>query len=115
MAIANKEKRKVASDAIKNIKMHSAGYKIPKPKKSELATCYAPGSSDGIDYPSMYLNSKNVPELKGYDVEDGVLLLIKGKVTSHSLDERRGNKRETWDIEIKEIACLNKKEKKDKY
>ena len=106
----NKDKRKVVSDILKGVKMHNAGYTPPKPKKGE-DMCYGPSMSDGVIYPSLYINSKNAPELKGYDVEDEVLLLIKGKITSHSLDERRGsNSRETWDIQINEIACLNKKD-----
>jgi hypothetical protein len=107
------EKRKIVSDIIKNVKLHNAGYKPPKRKKNEDMCC-APDMSNGVIYPSLYINSKNAPELKGYDAESEVLLLVKGKITSHSLNENMGESRETWDIQIKEIACLNKKEKEDK-
>ena len=106
----NKQKRQVLSETLKGVKMHNAGYK-PKKQDGDYP-CMASSSSDNVVYPSLYLNSKNVPEMKGYDVEDEVLFMIKGKITSHSLNENSKNSRETWDIQIKEIACLNKKDSK---
>lgn len=100
------KKNKLVSDILKSVKLKDAGYKPPKPKKADL--CCGPIGGEGISYPSLYINSKNAPELIGSEVEEEVLLLIKGKITSHSLDERKGNSRETWDIQIKEIGNLSK-------
>jgi hypothetical protein len=110
MALEDKDKRTVVSNILKEVKLHNAGYTPPKPKKSELASCGMYGN--GVSYPSLYLNVKNAPEMKGYEAGEEVLLLVKGDITSHSLDERKDNSRETWDIQIKELACLNKQDKK---
>ncbi len=106
----NKDKRQVVSDVLKGIKLHNAGYTPPKLKKGQDMCCSIGMGKDGVIYPTLYINSKNVPELKGYDVEDEVTMLIKAKISSHSLDERKDNSRENWDLQIKEIAVLDKKE-----
>lgn len=102
-----KEKRGIISTILKGIKLKDAGMKIPKPKKGEL--CCGPMNSDGVNYPSLYLNIKQAPDLAGYDVGDKVTLLIEGDITSHSADKTRTMDRETYDIQIKKIGC--KKEK----
>ena len=114
MPLDNKNKREVASKAVSEmlkmhgIKMHDAGYTPPKPKKLDMAVCGPYGG--GPSFPSMYLNANNAPEMKGYEAGDEVLLLVKGKITSHSLSERKDNRSENWDLQITELACLNKKE-----
>jgi len=80
------------------IKMHDAGEKR---KKMDEPVAYKPSM---VNYPSLYLNVAQAPELKGYDVDNDVTLVIKGKITSHSLNERKGGSRETWDVEIKKIG-----------
>ena len=84
--------------------MKDAGY---KPKKESM-DC-GPLLSSDVRYPSIYLNAKNAPDLKGYDTEDSVTLLIKGVITGHSINKRNKKEQENFDIEIKKIACIDKK------
>ncbi len=98
----SKDKRDLT---IKGVKMHNAGVKYPKTKDRPVVAF-----EDRVDYPSLYLNAKQAPSLVGRDVEDNITLLVKGKITSHSKNERRGgNGRETFDVEIRQIGCLTPK------
>lgn len=106
------KKQEVLKKTIENIsgmKMHDAGMKLSYPPDIVKSSS---GSKNNIDYPTLYLNVKQLPELVGYDVEDDVILMIKGKITSHSKNERVGSDgRETFDITIKQIGCKVKEGK----
>ena len=78
--------------------MHDAGEKR---KKINSPIEY---KEPTVNYPYLHVNVGQAPELKGYDVDNDVTLIVKGKITSHSLNERKGGSRETWDIEIKKIG-----------
>ena len=96
--MTNEKKQGFIKSVLGNIKMHDAGEK--RKKMDEPMVYKAPM----VSYPSLYLNVGQAPELKGYDVDNDVTLVIKGKITSHSLSERKDGSRETWDVEIKEIG-----------
>lgn len=87
------------------VKLHAA--KAKKSKKSLMAEC--PSS---ILFPSLYLNSEQLPELTGKDVGNEITLVIKGKITSHSLresttaDSKKADKRENFDIQIEKIGLV---------
>ena len=98
-------KNEVLSSIVKKVKLHSAGEKIKK--VYDMPTVGY--SKDGMRFPTLYLNTKNVPALKGYEVEDECVLVIKGKVMSHSLREDTKNSNENFDIEVKEIGLIKKK------
>ena len=99
-------KRKMISDKLNGMMMRDAGMK----RKNDYPVAVSSSAKKNyIDYPSLYLNAEQAPDLKGYDVEDEVTLMIKGKITSHSLSEDANKKRETFDIQIKQIGCQVKK------
>lgn len=99
------EKREYAQELLKKVKLHDAGRKI-KPMKMESV-----GPSVGrVSYPSMYFNAEQVPELSKYEVGDTVHLVIEGTVDSHSLDDGKTGKHESFNVCIKKIACLKSKE-----
>jgi len=103
------DKNKNLISLVKNAKLKDVGH---KPKKMD-SCCSPVAYEDRIQYPNIYLNSKNVPDLKGYEVGDECTFLIKGKITMHDLHEsRKGQSRETFDIEIHKIATLKSKDKK---
>lgn len=59
-------------------------------------------------YPSLYLSSKQFPELLGKEVGDECKLILKSKVKSHSLDENmNGDKREDFTLEIQKMGKLD--------
>ena len=74
---------------------------------------HCPSKKEEIVYPNLYLNNENAPDLNGYEVGDDIILIIKGKVSSHSLNESdKLKKRESYDIKIEEIGCAKKKGEK---
>ena len=89
---------------IKGLKMKDAGYKRPKLEEP----CCATEIGYDMNYPSLYLNAKNVPDLKSYDTGDEITMIVKGVITGHSLDRHGKNERETFDIDIKKILCIDK-------
>ena len=97
----NKEKRDIIMSKLSSIKLKTAGVKR---KKSEDVVCGS-GYHKNVMYPSLYLNTKNTPDLAGKDVEDKVVLVIEAKIVSHSLNEdSKSDKRESYDLEIKRIG-----------
>ena len=105
----SKSKNETVISALKGLTLKDAGYKPPKRKKGMDVPCCS--TSNGIIYPTLYFNSNQVPDLKGYEVEDEIIMVIKGKIMSHSLNESSENKRETFDVEIHQVACAGKKVK----
>ena len=91
---------------IKKLKLKDAGYKMSKTCMDMPCESTA---ADNIVYPNLYLNSKNAPDLKGYEPGDEVTMVIKGKVTGHDYTKRKNVERETFDIEINKLSCLGKK------
>ncbi len=92
------KKRNILLD---KIKLSNAGMKSDYPMDKPVVS-----SKERVEYPSMYLNIKQVPGLSGYEVGDKVTFLAKGVVTSHQKNEREGGSaRETFDIEVREIGC----------
>jgi len=87
---------------LKNVVMKNVGYKDSNKELPSVSTI------SNINYPSLYLSNKNLPDLKGYDVEDEILFLVKGKITSHSLNEYGKDIKENWDIQVNKISIINK-------
>ncbi len=90
---------------IKGIKLKDAGYK--EPKSSYDSPCVGT-TGERINYPNIYLNIKNAPDLKGYETGDEVTLIVKGSIVGHDKTKRKNYERETFDIEIKKLTCLKK-------
>jgi len=103
----NKEKNAILVSTVKNVKMQDAGEKRSSTRD---VPCCSSLSDDKISYPSMYLNTKQVPTIKGMEVEDEITLVIRGKITGHSLREDFKDSHENYDISIKEIGILDKEE-----
>lgn len=89
------------------IKMSSTKVLPPKGKKSE-GLC----SSMYISYPQLYTTTKQVPDLAGKEAGDVVTMLVKGKITNHSInsnmtsDGKDSNKRESHDIQITSVGLV---------
>ena len=99
------KKREVAMQALTGVKLHDAGV---KESAGELCSSSSKGKKY-INYPRLYLDAKQAPQLSDYEVEDDVIFVVKGKIVSHSKNERQGSpSRESFDIEIREIGCQGK-------
>jgi len=108
IGIKKEKKNKIMSKVLSGIKMQDAGEKR---KKSE--SCCDSISSNDIRYPSLYLDVKQAPGLKEYEVGDKVMMIIEGEVVSHSADESMNRKRESFDVSIKKLGVKPKTEDKD--
>lgn len=98
-------KKEVLKGALDKIKLVDAGVKnkydsLPSPVK---ASSY----EDKISYPCLYLSADEAPMLIGCDVGCEVTLLVKTKITSHSVDENSDRKRENFNLEIHKIGVVD--------
>ncbi len=67
-------------------------------------------SKDKIYYPNLYLSTKEVPSLKGFEVGDELTMVIKGCITSHSIDRNSSGKdEERYSLDIYKAGTINKK------
>lgn len=73
--------------------------------------------SIGEYYPSLYLNSDTLPEIKDWDVGEEYYLVMKVEQKSKSANINEKEERWAADFDIKEIGVLemNEKSLKDKY
>ena len=95
-----KEKRQIISKNLSKFKMYSAGE-----KNKYDSLCNSVKSKDSkLSFPSVYLSDKQAPSLKGHDLNEEVIMLIKGKITSHSLRESPDSKSENYSLEIRQIG-----------
>ena len=107
--MADTNKKEILKSAIDKVKLVDVGVKN---KHNTLSHCDVPckDTEDKINYPTMYLSSKEAPMLIGMDVGAEVTMLIKAKVTSHSLNERNNEeKREDFNLEINKIGVVETK------
>lgn len=102
-------KKEILKSAIEKVKLVDAGV---KQSNTDMPCAVSNAPKDRVYYPSIYLSSKEAPMLIGTDVGSEVTMLIKGKVTSHSLRERDGqDKHEDFNLEIREIGVVETKNK----
>lgn len=100
MADITEKKRGVIASLLEKVKLVDAGEKM----SSSMEAC-SPVKSSMMDYPRLYLTSVQAPDLKKYDVGDEIVLVVKGKITSHDLNESSENHRESFSVQINKIAC----------
>jgi len=101
----NDKKRGILSSVLGKIKLHPAGKKM---KRYGCMPVKSSSSKTEMIYPSLYLDTKQAPELKNYEVEDKVMIIIEGVITSHHLDESETRSNETFDIKIKKLGVKPK-------
>ena len=95
-------KRKIV---VSQIKMHST--KVEPRKGKGMALCDSPM----FYFPNLYLNTKQAPDLEGKDAGEEVEMIVKGKITSHSInsnsrDGKKADKRESFDVQITDIGLV---------
>lgn len=101
MAGLLEKKRELISDLIDKVKLQDAGEKM----KNHGMPCAVEESSSNVSYPSLYLTANQAPDLKNYEVGDEIVLVLKGKLTSHDLNENGENVRESFSVKIEKLAC----------
>lgn len=98
-------KKEIVSAAIDRVKLVDAGVKN---KYGSTMDCAKPVSSENrVYYPSLYLDIKEAPMLAGTDVGEEVTILVKAKITSHSLSESPDRKNENFCLEIRKIGVVS--------
>lgn len=93
-------KHSLVKAALAKVKMTNAGKKM----KNMVVSASKPSN---ISYPHLYLNAEQLPDLSHYEVGDEVDIMLKGVIDSHSLDDGKHGKRESFDICVRQLACLN--------
>lgn len=81
------------------VKMHDAGKKIPTSSSRPIS--YKPKTKI---YPYLNLDCQQAPMLEGKEVGDVVTMVVKGKVTSHSMSSSEHHSRDDYTIEINSIG-----------
>jgi hypothetical protein len=110
MADLETKKKDLVKSALSKVVMHDAGIEEGK----GLESCaVSPSKPKSKYYPTIYLEGKQAPALKGANVGDECTLVIKAKVVGVSLDEREDSKREEYRLEIHEIGKVDKGSGKD--
>lgn len=111
--MADINKKGILKSELNKVKLVDAGVKN---KYNTLSDCAVPckTSEDKIYYPSMYLSSKEAPMLIGTDVGSEITMLVKAKVTSHSLRERANEEKcEDFNLEVHQIGVVETKNSKE--
>ena len=102
------KKKEVLSMAINKVQLTDAGVKHNFPSLMEKSS---ESEKDRIFYPSLYLSTKEAPDLKGAEAGDEVTLVVKAYISSHSLNDRVDDKEgkcENFSIDIKQIGVIKK-------
>ena len=101
----NTNKKDILKNIISKVSLMDTGVKnnhdVCAPMKS---------SEEKVYYPSIYLSSKEAPMLIGTEAGSEVTMLIKAKVTSHSIQENsKEDKKENFNLEIHKIGVIETK------
>ena len=80
------------------VEMISVGEKIPKNGGPIME------DKDGLHFPSMLLNAKQVPKLEGMKPGDKISLLVDAEIVMQSARKEK----DTFDLEIKRIGISKK-------
>lgn len=97
-------KKEKIKKVLENIKMKDVGTKNNNSSSVDR---------DYISYPELYLNIKQVPDLKGKDVKDKVCFIIDGSIIGHNIDsnintkDEKAERRENFVIKVEKIG-INK-------
>lgn len=94
-------KLKIVKNALKAIKMHTT-EKPPVPTQAQET------AKLGSYPPTMHLDVKEAPFLKGYQVGDECMIVIKTKVTSHNAHESSsGSSNDDYGLEVLSIGQIS--------
>lgn len=98
----NNKKKETLKLALEKVSLTDAGRKsigLDYPMQSK-------SSKNKVFYPSLYLNTKEAPDLAGKEVGDEFTMVIKACIKSHSLSENSDNKNEDFSIELRKIGII---------
>lgn len=63
-----------------------------------------------ISYPCLYISTKEVPSIKGYDVDEMVTMVISARITSHSVNKSSdGRDEDSYTLEIQKTGMVSPK------
>ena len=85
---------------------------LVNPEKHNEGNEYVPTAER--QHPSIYFDSKTIPEIKDWEVDEEYCVMLKIKQISKSMNTR--GKKEIYDgqFEIHEVVVIEKEEKKEK-
>src|ERR1017187_9201517 len=100
----NSNKKKALKLAVGGVHLQPAGHKI-----GEFSAPLSLRKAPTMIYPSLSLDLKEAPGLKGLETGDEVTLVARGRVVSHSSSSSLDNKSEHFRIEFTHIGAVNPK------
>lgn len=99
MSKLNSKKREMLKSFLKDIVI----------KKEDDDKCCGPMSSSAY-LPSLHIDTKMVPDFKGKNVGDEVLMAVGGVIASHEMYEREGGEgRDNYSVKITKIGVTDNK------
>lgn len=101
------KKHNILKLAVGKVKMYDASH-THEPYVMEKSTM------DEKHYPSVHLNTKEAPTLKGYKVGDVCTLVIKAKITSHNSNNTLKDSNDDYRLEIQSVGSVDKEEPGEK-
>ncbi len=102
MADQEKAKKESLKMALGSVKLEDAGHTIGISKMVEPSY-----PKDEKCYPSVYVSTKDVPGLEGYEAGDYVTLVAYACVRNHTIDENKdGKKCEDFRLDLEKIGVV---------
>lgn len=103
MAVENDKKKEVLKLSLEKVSLSSAGIKN---KYNTLCESPSKSGKNKVFYPTLYLNSREAPDLAGSEVGKDMTVVMRVCVTRHELNERDNGKDENFTLEIKKIGVI---------
>ena len=97
------KKKEVLKLSLEKVVLQSAGV---KDKYGPCEPISSKKAKDKVFYPSLYLSSKEAPELSGSEAGQEKTVVLKAIIKSHDLSEREGKKDENFSLEIRKIGVI---------
>ena len=105
--LKRQEKNSILRGQVGKIKLKSAGISEKEKYPSPLSK---PVEQERILYPTIHLSSKEAPDLHGYSTNDQIMLIVEGKIKTHSVNKNSdGLDEENFTFEIHKIGCVDDK------
>lgn len=103
MKTMKENKKDIIHSAIGKVKMVDAGKKMGMEMSASVKS-----KKNEVYYPSISIDTKQCPDMKGMEVDQDINMVIKGKIVSHSVDESPDRSNESFRIEMRKIGLMSK-------
>lgn len=104
MVTEDDKKKEVLKLSLEKVSLSNAGIKN---KYNTLCESPVKKEKNRVFYPTLYLNSREAPDLAGSEVGKEMNMVLKVAVTRHELNERNDKEKdENFTLEIRKIGII---------